>query len=140
MKIWSSASNLSIDGAKGVWLNSIQGLSPASGNSRAANFIMSFVSRSEASRCCFQGLRSGAESAARQQRLYFLPLPHGHSAFLPTLAREWEGIWRHYRAENARIKSAFVEEKVEIAGEPLSALSRRALLPGGASRPVIDNR
>jgi len=45
-----------------------------------------------------------------------LPLPQGHSAFLPTFACAWESIWRHYRAQAGKTVAAPVEEWFEITG------------------------
>src|SRR5947209_17455825 len=68
-------------------------------NLRAANLVISCVSRSDSACCRAHRLSIDGTKPGKQQCLYFLPLPQGQGSFLPIFSRAWRGITLpHYRA------------------------------------------
>src|SRR5215470_19285571 len=99
MKICRSPGYASNGTGGSVMLKSSQAVSIWSANLSSANLSISCVNWSEASRCLAQKLWD-ADCCARQQRLYFLPLPQGQGSFLPTLPFPRESIiTAHYRIQ-----------------------------------------
>lgn len=97
---------------------------------------MSRVSASEASRCRDQRSYLAACSA-KQQRLYFFPLPQGQGSFLPVFAGAGEVITpSHYRAESR--KARVDKPPLMLSSYPPDILSARDTLKIDAGRNKLN--
>src|SRR5689334_17182449 len=70
--------------------------------------------------------RAAASSLARQQRLYFLPLPHGQGSFRPILAISPISVQRRRSLYQAILADAKFHEQLLAFDRDLSATARAA--------------